>query len=77
MGDEEKPAVNVSEVPWRNRRRVMVGSLLFCMFTVAYVLMNDRQSSVAESAVTMSFITIMSTVGSYVFGKVWETRPLK
>ena len=57
---------------WRMRRRFMAVTTGFCMAVVAYVLHYDMQSSVAETAVTFAFITITSTVGSYVFGATWD-----
>lgn len=70
---QEKPP-DISAVPWSHRRLVMFSSLGFCMASISYILIMDMQGAVAESAVTMGYFTIMSTVGSYVFGKVWETR---
>lgn len=57
---------------WRMRRRFMYVTTGFCMAVVAYVLHYDMSGSVAETAVTMSFLTIMSTAGSYVFGATWD-----
>lgn len=57
---------------WRYRRRVLYLTLAFCMLAVAYCLWKDRTSSVADTVVTMAFFTIISAVGSYVFGATWE-----
>lgn len=59
--------------PWAGRRRLMLLVVAFCMATISYCLWKDRESSVAETAVTFAFLTIGSTVGSYVFGKAWES----
>jgi hypothetical protein len=45
---------------------------LFCMGVIGYVLYTGMVGSVAETAVTMSFIAIMSMVGTYVFGAAWQ-----
>ncbi len=44
----------------------------FCMLSIAYVLVSGATGAPAEAAVTMAFVTLMSTVGSYVFGAVWH-----
>ena len=44
----------------------------FCMWTIAYVLWKDLTSGPADTAVTMSFLTLLGIVGSYVFGAAWE-----
>lgn len=57
---------------WRNRRLFMYATTAFCMAVVGYVLHYDMSGEVAETAVTMAFLTIMSTAGSYVFGATWD-----
>ena len=59
-------------ITWRNRRRAMWSALVFCMASIAYVLVMRLESSVAETTVTMSFLSIMSIIGSYVFGAAWQ-----
>lgn len=57
---------------WHNRRRMLWLTTTFCMSTVGYILYTGMTGSVAETAVTMSFFTIISMVGSYVFGAAWQ-----
>ena len=57
---------------WKIRRRFMFIIIAFCMWTIGYVLRNDLTSRVAETAVEMAFLTIFMTMGSYVFGAVWQ-----
>lgn len=57
---------------WMVRRRFMFIVSAFCMATVTYVLYHDLSSGPADTAVTMSFITLLGIVGSYVFGATWE-----
>ena len=45
---------------------------VFCMWTISYVLWKDLTSGPADTAVTMSFLTLLGIVGSYVFGATWE-----
>lgn len=49
----------------------------FCVLVISYVLYRDMQSAVAEVAVTMSFVTLMSIVGSYVFGATWDDKNVR
>jgi len=57
---------------WKNRRRVIFGSLFFCALTVICVLIRGNDTKIAETAITMSFFMAMSVIGSYVFGAVWQ-----
>lgn len=57
---------------WRVRRRFMFGVAAFCMWTIGYILYKDRTSGPADTAITMAFLTLISIVGSYVFGATWE-----
>ncbi|WP_176214428.1 hypothetical protein [Roseovarius sp. A-2] len=41
---------------------------------IAWVLYSGRADSVAEAALTMSFINLMATIGSYAFGASWENK---
>ena len=49
----------------------------FCMTTVVYVLWTEATGKPAESGVTMAFITIATTLGSYVFGATWDDKDKK
>jgi hypothetical protein len=62
----------VEQLPWRVRRRFMVWVITFCMSVVSWVLYKEMTGPVAETAVTMSFLTIAGTIGSYVFGATWD-----
>lgn len=57
---------------WRTRRLFMFAVTAFSMGTIAYILYRDMDSRVADTAVTMAFFTLISTVGSYVFGAAWQ-----
>ncbi|UYA99028.1 hypothetical protein P9A54_gp43 [Xanthomonas phage vB_Xar_IVIA-DoCa10] len=57
---------------WRVRRRFMFAVSAFCMWVIGYVLYRDLGSSPADTAITMAFLTLISIVGSYVFGATWE-----
>ena len=44
----------------------------FCMGTIIYCLWNDSDTEVAQSAVSMAFVIIGTTIASYVFGAAWQ-----
>ena len=57
---------------WQNRRRMLWAGVLFCKLVIAYVIVTGATSSVAESAVMFSFVSLTSMIGSYVFGAAWQ-----
>ncbi len=50
----------------------MFSITLFSMGTIVHCLYTGADTKVAETAVTMSFFTLIGTVGSYVFGATWQ-----
>ena len=67
---------------WKNRRRVIFGSLLFCALVWVYVLGSPLIGvtlieKIAEVALTMSAFLAGSVIGSYVFGAVWSDVGMK
>ena len=59
---------------WKNRRRAIWANLTFSAGVIVYCLGWREADSVTEAAITMSFINIMGTIGSYAFGAAWENR---
>lgn len=57
---------------WRVRRLFMFAVILFCMTCVGWVLWKELTSAIADTVVAMSFTVIMGTMGSYVFGAIWD-----
>ena len=74
MEGEQKPAVQPS---WRNRRRMMWAGFVLSWLIIFWILWYDMQSSVAETAVVMAFLNITGTIGSFVFGAVWQDVSIK
>lgn len=72
MSKPTTPGAEGPQYSWARRRKFMYIVTGFCMVSVAYVLFKDMQGSVAETTVTMSFLAIISIVGSYVFGAAWQ-----
>lgn len=74
MSDENK-----DEGPnWKNRRRVIFGSLFFCALVWFYVLVGPiwgitLAEKIAEVALTMTAFLAGSVIGGYVFGATWES----
>lgn len=66
--------VSVMVGSWKIRRRFMFITCLFCAVVIAFILVADLDTEVAETALTMSFLTLMSVVGSYVFGAAWDDK---
>lgn len=57
---------------WRKRRLIMIAVLIFCFLCIGYILIRGVDTVTAQTTVSMSFMTIISIVGSYVFGATWE-----
>jgi len=57
---------------WKIRRRFMFVIIAFCMAVICYCLWHDTNTEVAQSAVSMAFVIIGTTVASYVFGAAWQ-----
>lgn len=71
MGSDFEPS-------WKNRRRTIFASLIFCAFCVAYVMIwGETDSRVHETIVWGAFLTAAGIIGSYVFGAAWENNHLQ
>lgn len=57
---------------WRIRRTFMLVTIGFCMGVIVFVLWRNMETGAAETAVSMAFLIIGTTVASYVFGAAWE-----
>ena len=57
---------------WKFRRAFMFATVAFCMGTVTFVLWFGLTTSAADTAVSMAFVILGTTVASYVFGAAWE-----
>ena len=60
--------------PWKMRRRIVVGALLFCAWCVAWIMLRGDDRSVNEVIVMCAFGLAGSVIGAYVFGAVWDDR---
>lgn len=59
---------------WRIRRRIIVGTLLYCAAMVFYLAVWGRSTSLEEAIATGLILLAGSVIGSYVFGAVWDDR---
>lgn len=59
---------------WKNRRRVVFGTLAYCAVLVAYIVISGNDTRLNETAVTGLLVLAGSVVGSYVFGAVWNDK---
>ena len=69
MADKQR---NPGQSSWKIRRRFMFAISLFCCAVVGYVLYRGLDTKPADTAMTMAFLTLISILGSYVFGATWE-----
>lgn len=74
MSTESNTLEWANDDPWKHRRRLMYGVTFFCMGVIGWVLYKDMTSAVAEAATMFAFVTMMSIVGSYVFGAAWDDK---
>jgi hypothetical protein len=64
----------VTESSWQRRRRMMFSVVGFCMGCIAFVLYQGTDTEVARTTITMSFTTLISVTGTYVFGATWDDK---
>lgn len=57
---------------WKNRRRVIFGTLIFCAGVIAYLAAWGADTRVNEAIAMGVLILVASIIGSYVFGAVWD-----
>ena len=59
---------------WKIRRRIVIATLVFCAFCVSWIMIRGDGRSVLEVIVMCAFGLAGSTIGAYVFGRVWDDR---
>ena len=57
---------------WRFRRLFLWVVNAFSAFVVIYILAKELDTRPADTAMMMAFLVILGSVGSYVFGAVWD-----
>jgi hypothetical protein len=71
MSENDAPT-SANPYTWRKRRRYLYILTAFCMLVIAYCLYMGKEDRVAETAVTMSYWSLIAFAGSYVFGAAWQ-----
>jgi hypothetical protein len=59
---------------WRIRRRIVIGTLLFCAGEIIYLTLWGDDTDLAATIANGVIILAGSTIGSYVFGAVWDDK---
>ncbi len=59
---------------WKIRRTIVIFTLLFCAGCIVRILAVDDDRGVYEVIVVSAFGLAFSTIGSYIFGVVWDDR---
>ncbi len=59
---------------WKNRRRVIFGSLVFCAGVIGYLAGWGADTAVNETIAMGVLILAAAVIGSYVFGAVWDDK---
>lgn len=59
---------------WKIRRRLVIMTLIFCAGCIVYLLGWGQDTKVNETIALGVIGAAISTLGSYVFGAVWDDR---
>lgn len=60
--------------PWKARRRIVHGTLLFCAGTVSWLVWNGEDTNLAAAVADACFFLAGTVIGAYVFGAAWDDR---
>lgn len=66
--------MNKLDPGWTIRRRVIVGTLIYCGVVFAYLAAFGDDTRLNETIVMTLGAVGGSTIGSYVFGAMWDDR---
>lgn len=62
---------------WKVRRRIVIGLLVWAVAMCSYIVLKGADTRLAETAFTGCIALIVSLVGSYVFGAVWDDNNVR
>lgn len=57
---------------WKVRRSLVVLTLLFCAVVISKIVYSEWDSTTAQVALFGAFGLAFATIGSYVFGAIWD-----
>jgi hypothetical protein len=60
--------------PWGVRRRLVIGTLLFCAAEVVYLTVWGKDTELHRAIVTSIILLASTTLGSYLFGATWDNK---
>ena len=63
---------NAGQAPWRIRRAIIFMTLAFCATCITFIVLFGDDTRVNETVIVSCFALAGATVGSYVFGAVWD-----
>ncbi|KGF71148.1 hypothetical protein LL06_00670 [Hoeflea sp. BAL378] len=60
--------------PWKARRRIVHGTLLFCAGMVIWLIWRGEDSNLAAAIANACFFLAGSVIGAYVFSATWDDK---
>lgn len=67
-------AARFTRTSWTIRRRIIIGTLIWCSCLVTYLAIFGRPVSLSETIANGCLLLMASVIGSYVFGAVWDDK---
>lgn len=64
----------IARPSWKIRRRIIVATLIFCALEIVWFTFKGKDTNLANNIVLGCFALAGSTIGSYVFGAVWDDK---
>ncbi|MBT8449209.1 MAG: hypothetical protein KJO69_05940 [Gammaproteobacteria bacterium] len=71
MDDPDKDGIPGT---WKNRRRVIFSTLVYCAAMVTYLAIWGEDTSLHQDIASGLILLTASVVGSYVFGAIWDDK---
>ena len=69
-----KEELDIDKERWKMRRRVVVGSLLFCALGVGYLIVIGDDTALHQSIANGLILLAGSIISSYIFGATWSDK---
>lgn len=62
---------------WKVRRRIVISTILWCAALISWILIFAMSDSLRETGVLALAGLMSATIGSYVFGAVWDDNSIR
>lgn len=72
MQEKENTEHTIPNDKWRIRRTIVIMTLVFCATCICYITLFGEDTRVNETILIGCFTLAGATIGSYVFGAVWD-----